>query len=97
MRNRNAVFSDLTQIVNGAASALGGVREELKNMQQSRTERSLNERGLVTREDFDAVVARIDALAARIAVMESQLAGMQSQASKPKAAKATKTKPKAQK
>ena len=37
------------------------------------------------------------ALAARVAVMESQLAGMQSQASKPKAAKATKTKPKAQK
>ncbi len=97
MKPRGELFSDLTQMVNGAASALGGVREELKDIKRSRSERSLNEQGLVTREDFDAALSRIDALAARIVILEAQLES--SQASKPKkqAAKSAKAKPKSAK
>ena len=39
MRARGQLFSDLTQMVNGAASALGGVREELKDIRRNRTDR----------------------------------------------------------
>ena len=39
-------MADLAQIANGAASAFGGMREEIDNMIRQRMERSLNARGL---------------------------------------------------
>ena len=75
MRGRSSFISDMAQMANGAASALGGLREEIDNIVKQRTERSLNARGLVTREDFDALRTRHEALAARLAALESQLAG----------------------
>ena len=75
MRGRSSFISDIAQMANGAASALGGLREEIDNIVKQRTERSLNARGLVTREEFDALRTRHEALAARLAALESQLAG----------------------
>ena len=55
--------ADLAQKANGAASAFGGMHEEGDNMIRQRMERSLNARGLVTREELmrcaphDAVAA----------------------------------------
>ena len=74
MRGRSSFISDMAQMANGAASALGGLREEIDNIVRQRTERSLNARGLVTREEFDALRTRHEALAARLAALESQLA-----------------------
>ncbi len=92
MRGRSRFISDMAQMANGAASALGGLREEVDNIVKQRTERSLNSRGLVTREEFDALRTRHEALAARLAVLESQLAAMSAPpAAKPAAKKATKT------
>ncbi len=71
MAVRGNFISDLAQMANGAASALGGVREEIDNMIRQRLERSLNARGLVTREEFDALRTRHEALAARLAVLEA--------------------------
>ncbi|MEK9960884.1 MAG: accessory factor UbiK family protein [Rhodobiaceae bacterium] len=90
MRGRSRFISDMAQMANGAASALGGLREEIDNIVKQRTERSLNARGLVTREEFDALRTRHDAVAARLAALESRLA---EQASSPKKAakKATKS------
>ena len=61
-------------MANGAASALGGLREEVDNIVKQRTERGLNARGWVTREEFDALRPRHDAVAARLAALESRLA-----------------------
>ena len=83
MRGRSRFISDMAQMANGAASALGGLREEIDNIVKQRTERSLNARGLVTREEFDALRTRHDAVAARLAALESSLA---EQASSPKKA-----------
>ena len=74
MRGRSSFISDMAQMANGAASALGGLREEIDNIVKQRTERSLNARGLVTREEFDALRTRHEVLAARLAALESQLA-----------------------
>ena len=71
MAMRSSFMSDLAQMANGAASALGGVREEIDNMIRHRLERSLNARGLVTREEFDALSTRHDAVAARLAALEA--------------------------
>jgi BMFP domain-containing protein YqiC len=74
MRGRSRLISDVAQMANGAASALGGLREEVDNIVKQRTERGLNARGLVTREEFDALRTRHDAVAARLAALESRLA-----------------------
>ena len=71
MAMRSKFMADLAQIANGAASAFGGMREEIDNIIRHRLERSLNARGLVTREEFDALRTRHEALAARIAMLES--------------------------
>ena len=71
MAMRSNFMADLAQMANGAASAFGGMREELDNLIRQRLERSLNARGLVTREEFDALCTRHAALAARLALLES--------------------------
>ena len=71
MAPNSNLMADLAQMANGAASALGGMREEVDNLIRQRMERSLNARGLVTREEFDALCTRHEALAARLALLES--------------------------
>ena len=91
MAPRSNFMADIAQMANGAASAFGGMREEVDNLIRQRMERSLNARGLVTREEFDALRTRHEALAARLALLESRLAstaistGQVSTAAKPAA------------
>ena len=73
MAMRSNFMADLAQMVNGAASAFGGMREEIDNMIRQRMERSLNARGLVTREEFDALRTRHEAVAARLAALEVKM------------------------
>ena len=93
MVRRSNFMADLAQVANGAASAFGGVREEIDNLIRQRMERSLNARGLVTREEFDALRTRHEAVASRLAVLEANMpAKVDSAAAVPvrrKAAKAT--------
>ena len=93
MAMRSNFMADLAQMANGAATAFGGMREEIDNMIRQRVERSLNAHGLVTREDFDALRTRHEAVAARLSALEAQiLKGADSPAAKParrKTAKAT--------
>lgn len=88
MRGRSRFISDMAQVANGAASALGGIREELDNIVKQRTERGLNAQGLVTREEFDALRTRHDAMAARVAELESRLAKAEEPKKAPKKAAA---------
>ncbi len=88
MRGRSRLISDMAQMANGAATALGGLREEIDNIARQRTERHQNASGLVTCEEHDALQTRHEALAARIAVLEAQLAELAGAAAKPAAKKA---------
>ena len=74
MAPRSNFMADIAQMANGAASAFGGMREEVDNLIRQRMERSLNARGLVTREEFEALRTRHEALAARLAFLESTIA-----------------------
>ena len=96
MRGRSRLISDMAQMANGAATALGGLREEIDNIARQRTERHQNASGLVTREEHDALQTRHEALAARIAVLEAQLAELAGAAAKPAAKKAATKKAAAQ-
>ena len=87
MRGRSRFISDMAQVANGAATALGGLRQEIDNITRQRTERHQNASGLVTREEYDALQTRHEALAARVAVLEAQLAEMSAAAASGPAAK----------
>ena len=76
MRGRSRFISDMAQVANGAATALGGLREEIDNIARQRTERHQNASGLVTREEYDALQTRHEALVARVAMLEAQLVEM---------------------
>jgi BMFP domain-containing protein YqiC len=89
MARRSNFMADIAQMANGAASAFGGMREEVDNLIRQRMERILNARGLVTREEFDALRTRHEALAARLAFFESTMASPAESAGK--AAVAAKT------
>ena len=82
MAPRSNFMADIAQMANGAASAFGGMREEVDSLIRQRMERSLNARGLVTREEFDALRTRHEALAARLALLESTMASPAESASK---------------
>ena len=91
MKPRQNIFSDLATMANGAASALGSLHQEFDTMKKSHRERSQNEAGIVTREEFDALMTRLEALASRIAFLE---AGQQAPKTKPKSAPKRQTKAK---
>ena len=86
MKPRGNIISDLAQMANGAASALGTMRNDVQMMRQSRAERSQAASGMITQEDFEALMSRVDALAARIVSLEAQV----KQSTKPKRAAAKK-------
>ena len=87
MRGRSRLISDMAHVASGAATALGGLREEIDNIARQRIERYQTASGLVTREEFDALQTRHEALAARVAVLEAQLAEMPAAAASGTAAK----------
>ena len=86
MKSRGNIISDLVQMANGAASALGTMRDDVQMMRQIRSERSQAASGMVTQEDFEALMSRVDALAARIVSLEARM----KQPTKPKRAAAKK-------
>ena len=55
MQSNNRILSDLTRVATGAMSVAAGARDEIEQILQHRFERFLNERGWVSREEFDAV------------------------------------------
>ena len=55
MQRDNRILRDLAQVANGAFSVATAARSELEQIVQHRLERFFNQRGWVTREEFDAV------------------------------------------
>ena len=53
MQSNNRIFGDLARLASGAMSAAAGARDEMEQMLQYRFERFLNDRGWISREEFD--------------------------------------------
>lgn len=80
MQTRNKIFDDISQLMTNAMGVAQGAREEAETAVRSLMDRWLADRDLVTREEFDAVLAMAQkareenaALQARIEALEAKL------------------------
>jgi hypothetical protein len=84
MQSRNPFFDDLARVASGAATTLGGVREEVENRVRERMERVAADLELVTREEHEAVRGMAqkareeqEVLAERVEKLEARLAELE--------------------
>ncbi|MFV2001827.1 MAG: accessory factor UbiK family protein [Paracoccaceae bacterium] len=77
MQTRNKIFDDISQLMSNAMGVAQGAKDEAETAMNSWVERWLAERDLVTREEFEAVLAMAqkareenEALSARISALE---------------------------
>ncbi|WP_112322394.1 accessory factor UbiK family protein [Oceanibium sediminis] len=78
MQTRDKIFDDISQLMTNAMGVAQGARDEAETALKSLLDRWLADRNLVTREEFDAVLAMAQkareenaALSARIDALES--------------------------
>ena len=64
MQTRNKVFEDISQLMTNAMGVAQGAKEEMETAAKSMIDRWLADRDFVTREENEALRARLDALEA---------------------------------
>ena len=81
MQSSNRIFGDLARMASGAMSMAAGAKEEIEQLIQQRFEQFLHDKGLIGRDEFEAVRALAqkareeqDRLYSRLERLESQLA-----------------------
>lgn len=84
MESRNRLFEDLAKIAGSAAGSLSGLKDEIEARARQRLEDVAARLDLVTREDFDAVLAvaikareEQEHLEKRVAELEAQMLRLQ--------------------
>jgi BMFP domain-containing protein YqiC len=84
MESRNRLFEDLAKLAGSAAGSLVGLKDEVEARARERLEDFATRLDLVTREDFEAVLAvaaksreEQERLEKRVAALEAQIALLQ--------------------
>ena len=62
MKNNNFFFKDTASIITGALSTFSELKNEIDKIIKSRFEKFINSQGIVSREDFEALVDRHEKL-----------------------------------
>ena len=62
MNNNNFFLKDTASIITGALSTFSDFKNEIDNIIKSRFEKFINAQGIVSREDFEALVDRHEKL-----------------------------------
>ena len=73
MINTNFFLKDTASLVSGAISTFSGLKNEIDNLVKSRFEKFINVQGLVSREDFEALIDRHDKLNAEFNLLKIKL------------------------
>lgn len=80
MQSENKIFDDIARVAGGAATALGGLKDQIRNEIRHRVDSVIANMDLVRREEFDAVSAMAakartqqEALEKRLAEIEARL------------------------
>ena len=73
MKNKNLFLKDTASVISGALSTFSDLKNEIDNIIKSRTEKFLNSQGIVSREDFEALIDRHEKLNAEFNILKAKL------------------------
>ena len=73
MKNNNFFFKDTASIITGALSTFSDLKKEVDNIIKSRFEKFINVQGIVSREDFEALVDRHEKLNSEMILLKAKL------------------------
>ncbi len=77
MQTKNKILDDLSQIMTSAMGVAQGAKDEASNAMKSMLDRWLADRNLVTREEFDALTARLNGLVEENASLRARIVGLE--------------------
>ena len=73
MSKQNFFLKDTASIISGALTTFSGLKSEIDNIVKSRFEYFLNTKGMVSREDFEALVDRHEKLNSELHLLKTQI------------------------
>ena len=73
MKNNNFFLKDTASIITGALSTFSDLKNEIDKIIKSRFEKFINSQGIVSREDFDALVDRHEKLYSEFNLLKLKL------------------------
>ena len=73
MNNKNFFFKDTASVITGAISTFSDLKNEIDNIIKSRIENFFNSQGIVSREDFEALIDRHEKLNAEFNILKAKL------------------------
>ena len=73
MSNTKFFLKDTASLVSGAFSTFSGLKNEIDNIIKSRFEKFMNVQGLVSREDFEALMDRHEKLNAEFNLFKANI------------------------
>ena len=73
MKNSKFFLKDTASLLSGAFSTFSALKNEIDNIVKSRFEKFINDQGVVSREDFEALVDRHEKLNAEFNLLKIKL------------------------
>ena len=73
MKRNNYFLKDTASIINGALSTFSDLKNEIDGIIKSRFEKFINSQGVVSREDFEALLDRHNQLNAEFNLLKAKL------------------------
>ena len=73
MKNKNFFLKDTASVISGALSTFLDLKNEIDNIIKSRIEKFINSQGIVSREDFEALVDRHEKLNSEFNLLKAKL------------------------
>ena len=72
MKNSKFFLKDTASLLSGAFSTFSALKNEIDNIVKSRFEKFINDQGIVSREDFEALVDRHEKLNAEFNLFKAK-------------------------
>ena len=73
MKNSNFFLKDTASMITGALSTFADFKIEIDNIVKSRFEKFINSQGIVSREDFEALLDRHEKLNSEFILLKTKL------------------------
>jgi len=82
MKRNNFFLKDTASMITGALSTFSDLKNEIDNIIKSRFEKFINTQGIVSREDFEALLDRHEKLNAEFNLLKAKLERKKTKTSK---------------